>query len=164
MTGLGPTMATQPIAPVTTSSIEFTPVAKGLLLPEGPVAMADGSVLLSTSGGLQAGPAARPVHGIVDRKSRGVEVALKFEASLFDEVLVFRIVVDGGHSAVGIQFSQPAQIHIHEGVGAGQQPGRFRWRVLPQLHRDGNRRSHNHHRQHKGERASDSHEMRLALK
>ena len=40
-------MNTRHIAPITTSSIEFMPAAKGLLLPEGPVAMADGSVLLT---------------------------------------------------------------------------------------------------------------------
>jgi gluconolactonase len=40
-------MNTQPIAPSTASSIEFTLVAEGLLLPEGPVAMADGSVLVT---------------------------------------------------------------------------------------------------------------------
>jgi gluconolactonase len=40
-------MNTQHIAPIAASNIEFTPVAEGLLLPEGPVAMGDGSVLVT---------------------------------------------------------------------------------------------------------------------
>ena len=40
----------------TAPTIRFAPVAEGLLLPEGPVAMADGSILLDRSGARDGHP------------------------------------------------------------------------------------------------------------
>ncbi len=97
----------------------------------------------------------------MDGEGHRVQIALEVEAGFLDEALVLRIVRDREERLSAVGLAHPAKVGIHKGVGARQQPRRFRRGVLAQL--DGKRdcRADNHNRQRDGEGASYSHEERV---
>ena len=98
-----------------------------------------------------------------------IQIALEVKASFLDEALVFRIVRDRivrsrEEKLSAVRLASPSQVGVHKGVRAGQQPRWFRGSVFSQLDGESHRRSYNHERQSEGESASNSHEMRSAIK
>src|SRR5260370_555821 len=81
--------------------------------------------------------ASGPVRGIVDRKGCLIQVALKLESGLLNEVFVFRIVSDRGPLGTRADHPHPLEIYVEKCVGARQQAGSFRGSVLSKLHGKG---------------------------
>ena len=97
----------------------------------------------------------------MDGEGHRVQIALEVEPGFLDEPVVFGIVRDWEERLSAVDLAYPAKVGVHKGVGARQQPRRFRRGVLAQL--DGKRhcRTDNHNRQRDGEGASYSHEVRV---
>ena len=100
----------------------------------------------------------------MDSERCRLQIALEIKASLLDEAFVFGIVrdrvVSGGKKLSPVRSAGPAKIGVHEGVGSGQQPRRFRRSVLAQLDGNGHRCRYYDKPQSDRESASNSHEVR----
>jgi gluconolactonase len=101
-------------APITAPTIQFAPVAEGLLLPEGPVAMADGSILLT-----------EVARGTVTRVSASGGVS---------------VVAELGGGPNGLAIGPDGALYVcNNGGGIRAQPGDDRLHIefAPELYRGG---------------------------